>query len=132
MIVEKENMMNTALWVAQILLALGFFMAGMMKLFRPYEKITEMMAWAKDFSPGIVKTIGLLEVLGAIGVIAPAITGILPVLVPIAAAGLALTMIGAMITHIRIGEGSKIAPNIILLLIAVFVAVGRFAIVPIV
>ena len=60
--------MNTALWVAQILLALLFLMAGLAKLLQPYEKLKEKMTFANGLSPSVVKGIGLLEVLGAIGV----------------------------------------------------------------
>jgi hypothetical protein len=122
--------MNTALWIVQGLLALAFIGAGLLKLLMPYERLSKMMTWTHGFAPYMVRGIGLLEVLGAIGLIAPAVTGILPILVPIAAACLVLTMVGAMITHIRIGETTKIAPNIVLMLLAAFVAVGRFAVVP--
>ncbi|HET7901849.1 MAG TPA: DoxX family protein, partial [Candidatus Nanopelagicales bacterium] len=70
--------------------------------------------------------IGVLEVLGAIGLILPGITGIAPFLVPLAATGLALLMIGAIVVHARRGERQPIGANIVLLLLAVFVAWGRF------
>ena len=77
-----------------------------------------------------MRLIGSLEILGAIGLILPAVTGIWPWLTPVAAAGLALTMVGAMITHGRRGEYSSIAFNLVLLLLALFVVYGRFVIVP--
>lgn len=123
--------MNIVLWVVQILLALAFLMAGTMKITQPLEKLAVRMQWVKSVkSPRLVRVIGVLEVLGAIGLILPAVTGILPWLTPVAAIGLVLTMIGAMIVHVRLGEGSHIAPNIVLLLLAALVVVGRFAIVP--
>src|SRR5579872_5487762 len=122
--------MNIVLWIVQILLALAFLMAGSMKASQPIEKLRKNMAWTAHTSPGIVRLIGMLEVLGALGLILPAVTGILPWLTPVAAIGLVLTMIGAMIVHIRLGEGSHIAPNIVLLLLAALVVVGRFAVVP--
>jgi len=122
--------MNLALWVVQILLAIAFSMAGMMKASRPKEKLPENMGWAKDISQGTVTLIGVLEILGAVGLILPQITGILPWLTPVAAVGLVLTMIGAIITHMRRGEG--FAPAVILLVLAAFVAFGRFVLVPIV
>jgi hypothetical protein len=67
-----------------------------------------------------------LEVLGAIGLIVPLLTGILPWLTPLAAIGLVLTMLGAMATHLRRGENQMLAVNLVLLL-AAFVAYGRFA-----
>ncbi len=123
--------MNIVLWVVQILLALAFLMAGTMKATQPIDKLAVRMKYVNAIKPSqLVRLIGILEVLAAIGLILPVVTGILPWLTPVAAIGLVLTMIGAMILHIRIGEGSRIAPNIVLLLLAAFVVVGRFVVVP--
>jgi hypothetical protein len=84
----------------------------------------------KDTPPRIVRLIGVLEILAAIGLILPAVTGIWPWLTPLAAAGLVLTMVGAMITHGRRGEFSGLGVNIVLLALAAFVLIGRFIIVP--
>ncbi len=123
--------MNTALWAVQVLLALTFLATGLMKVTQPIEKLAERMSWVKDSTPQRVRLIGTLEVLGAVGVILPALTGILPWLTPVAAAGLILTMIGAMVTHLRRSEASHIPVNIVLLVLAVFVFYGRFILVPI-
>ena len=122
--------MNIALWIVQILLALVFAMAGIMKVTRPFEKLAENMKWAKSVGPRGVRLIGVLEILGAIALILPAVTGILPWLTPIAAIGLVLTMIGAMITHGRRGEFPNMGLNLVLLLLAVFIVFGRFVAVP--
>jgi uncharacterized membrane protein YphA (DoxX/SURF4 family) len=122
--------MNIVLWIVQILLALAFGMAGIMKVSQPVDRLETRMGWVKDVGPGGVRLIGTLEILGAIGLILPAVTGILPWLTPLAATGLVLTMIGAMITHGRRGEYSRIGINVVLLLLALFVAYGRFAIIP--
>jgi len=119
--------MNIALWIVQALLALAFGMAGLMKLTQPKEKLAAQMAWVEDFAPNIVKLIGTLELLGAIGLILPLLTGILPWLTPVAAVGLVLTMLGAMATHIRRHENQMLVVNGVLLLLAAFVAYGRFA-----
>jgi uncharacterized membrane protein YphA (DoxX/SURF4 family) len=118
--------MNFVIWAVQILLALGFGMAGTMKLTQPREKLIERMGYVNDFPQNIVRLIGLLEVLGAIGVILPALTGILPWLTPVAAGGLVLVMVGAMLTHIRRHEYAALGTNVILLLLAVIVVYGRF------
>src|SRR6266436_2579463 len=123
--------MNIALWIVQILLALAFAMAGIMKVTQPIDRLETRMEWVKDVGPRGVPLIGSLEILGAIGLILPAVTGILPWLTPVAAAGLALTMVGAMITHGRRGEYSGIGVNVILLALALFVVYGRFVLVPI-
>jgi uncharacterized membrane protein YphA (DoxX/SURF4 family) len=123
--------MNIVLWIVQILLALAFLLAGTMKATQPLERLKSRMKWVDSMNPAqLVRVIGVLEVLGAIGLILPAVTGILPWLTPVAAIGLVLTMIGAMILHTRRGEVSHIAPNVVLLLLAMFVVVGRFVVMP--
>lgn len=117
--------MDIALWIAAGLLALAFLGAGTMKVIRGKEQLAASgLAWTEGFSAPMVKTIGTLEVLGALGLILPALTGILPVLVPVAALGLAATMAGAIIVHLRRHE--PFIPPAVLLVLAAFVAVGRF------
>jgi len=119
--------MDIALWVVQGLLALVFLMAGVMKLSQSKEKLAPQMPFVEDVSQGQVRTIGGLEALGAAGLVLPPLTGILPLLSPIAALGLALTMVGAMITHARRGDGAaSLIVNAVLLILALFVAYGRF------
>lgn len=88
------------------------------------------MAWVEDFDARTIKGIGTLEVLGALGVILPRLTGILPVLTPLAATGLALTMLGAARTHLRRQESQMLLINGMLFVLAAFVAYGRFALMP--
>lgn len=118
--------MDIALWIVQGLVAVAFLMAGMMKVTQPKAKLRENMAWVEDFSDNTVKVIGVLEILGAIGVILPWLTDIWPILTPIAAVGLVLVMIGAAATHIRRGETPMVGINAVLGLLAAFVAYGRF------
>ena len=119
--------MNVVLWIVAGLLAVAFLAAGLMKLTQPKKKLADSgMGWTEDFSDGAVKGIGALEVLGAAGLILPAALDIVPVLVPIAATGLALLMLGAAVTHARRKESPNIVVNIVLLALAAFVAWGRF------
>ena len=119
--------MNIALWIIAGLLAAAFLGAGLMKVSRPKEKLAASgMKWTDDFAGRTVKLIGTLEILGAVGLILPGALGIAPVLVPVAAVGLALIMVGAAITHGRRGETQMIVGNVILFVLAVFVAWGRF------
>jgi uncharacterized membrane protein YphA (DoxX/SURF4 family) len=118
--------MGVALWVAQGLLAVAFLGAGGTKLSQPKEKLAKNMAWVEDFSQGTVRLIGTLEVLGAVGLVLPALTGLLPWLTPLAALGLVLTMVGAIHTHLRRSENSAITVPVGLLVLAAFVAYGRF------
>jgi uncharacterized membrane protein YphA (DoxX/SURF4 family) len=74
----------------------------------------------------MVKAIGVLEILAAIGLVLPAVLGIVPVLVPVAALGLVLMMVGAIVVHARRKENEALPVNIVLLLLALFVVWGRF------
>jgi hypothetical protein len=119
--------MNIALWIAASLLALLFLAAGAGKVLQPKEKVVETSGpWAADFSPAAIKFIGVVEVLGALGLILPAVLDIATVLVPLAATGLALTMAGAAVVHGRRAETKHVAINVVLLIVAVLVAWGRF------
>ena len=119
--------MNVVLWIIAGLLAAAFVAAGLMELTQPKHKLAASgMAWTEDFSNGQIKTIGAVEVLGALGLILPAALGIAEILTPLAAAGLALTMVGAAITPLRRKEGSMVPINVVLGGLAVFVAVMRF------
>ena len=119
--------MNVVLWIVAGVLAVAFLASGLMKLAQPKKKIVDSgMGWAEDFSDGAVKGIGALEVLGALGLILPAVFDVATVLVPIAAVGLALIMLGAAVTHARRKESQMVVVNVVLLALAVFVAWGRF------
>jgi hypothetical protein len=87
----------------QILLALLFLGAGGSKIITPRSQLlaNPQMAWATDFSESQIKMIGAAEVAGAIGLVVPAATRILPFLTPLAASGLAVLMLGAVATHAR-------------------------------
>jgi uncharacterized membrane protein len=119
--------MNTAVWIATGLLAAVFAFVGLMKIAKPkHELAAAGQPWVEDFPPGGVKAIGVLEVLGALGLVLPALLDTATVLVPLAATGLALLMVGAAVTHARRGEYKNIAANVVLGALAVFVAVQRF------
>jgi uncharacterized membrane protein YphA (DoxX/SURF4 family) len=118
--------MNIALWIVQVLLAMVFLLAGIIKLTQPRPKLAERMAWVQDFSDRQVKAIGSLEILAAIGLTVPAALHIASFLAPLAAAGLVLLMLGAAATHARRSEPQGIATNVVLLLLAAVVALGRF------
>ena len=118
--------MNIALWVVQVLLAAAFGAAGFSKLTMPIAELVEMVGpWATDVPALLVRFIGLSELLGAIGLILPALTRIQPRLTTLAAVGLGLVMILAAIFHATRGEFSGIAPNVVLLALTGFVAYGR-------
>lgn len=119
--------MNIALWIIAGLLAATFLASGVVKLIQPKEKlVTSGFGWADDFSSGGVKTIGVLEIVAAVGLILPAAVDIAPVLVPLAAVGLVVLMVGAIVTHVRRHEAQVIAVPVVLFALAALVALGRF------
>lgn len=119
--------MEIALWIAQVLLGVGFLGVGFSHAFR-FEQVAAnpRTSWARDVGRSNMRVIGLLEIAGAIGVIVPAVTGIVPWLTSLAAVGLVLLMFAAAIFHLRRGETATIAPNAVLGVIAAFVAWGRY------
>ena len=120
--------MNIAIWIITGLLAVAFIGAGLMKVAQPRAKLAANgMAWTNDYSDAGVKLIGLAELLGGIGLILPALTGVAPILVPIAAAALTVIMIGAVVWHVRAGDGAKeTMPSVILGILSLIVAITRF------
>ncbi|MFE9693590.1 DoxX family protein [Micromonospora sp. NPDC005806] len=118
--------MNILLWALQIILALIFLGAGLTKVTQPKEKLRERMAWVEPVPPARVKALGAAEVLGALGLILPAVTGIAPVLTPLAAAGLVIVALGAVVVHARARETQMVVVTAVLLLAALVVAWGRF------
>jgi uncharacterized membrane protein YphA (DoxX/SURF4 family) len=119
--------MNLALWIIAIVLAVGFVASGLLKIVRTKEQLVASgFGWAQDYSPSTIRLIGFAEILGAIGLILPAALHIAPILVPLAAVGLALVMAGAAVVHARRTEWPFIAVNAVLLALAVIVAWGRF------
>ena len=122
--------MNVVAWILSALLAVAFLGAGGSKLAAGREKLLKnpRMGWVEDFSEGQLRTIAGLEVLGALGVILPWLLDVVRVLTPLAAVGLALIMVGALVVHGRRGELKDAVPaNGVLLAVAVVVAVLRFA-----
>ena len=119
--------MNLALWIVAIVLAATFAGSGLMKLLVPKDKLVNSgQGWAQDYTPTNIRLIGFVELLGAAGLILPAVTHIAPILVPLAAIGLVLVMVGAAMVHARRNEAMNIGVNAVLLALAVFVAWGRF------
>jgi hypothetical protein len=123
--------LHIGLWVAQGLLAAAFLMAGGMKVSAPIEQLQAQMPWVTGAMGGAVRFIGVVELLGALGLILPAATRILPKLTPLAASGLLTVMVLASMTHISRGEYPMIVANLVLGGLAAFIAWGRFKKAPI-
>lgn len=114
--------MIIALWIATVLLALVFLMAGVMKSTTPREKLVPRMAYMEDLSDGQARTVGILEFLGALGLILPAATGVLPWLTPVAAFALAVTMGFGTALHVKRRE--PFLPSAVLGAFAALVGLG--------
>jgi hypothetical protein len=117
-----------ALLITTGLLAVVALVGGMTKAFVPKDKLAAHSGgeWVADASVGFVHTLGVLEILAALGLVLPAALNIAPVMVPVTAGCWVLLMIGAMITHGRLGQVKFVMVNTIYLAIAVFIAWGRF------
>jgi len=121
--------MNIALWVLQILLGLYFIFVGVLHFIVP-PGLPAQMAWMYELSPTLHWISGTAEILGGLGLILPGIFKIQTRLTWIAAWGLVLVMIGAMVYHISRGETGNIVTNLVLLLLLAFVAYGRMRLRP--
>lgn len=119
----KMKTKSIVIGIAQGLLSLALLMAGIMKMSTPYEELLQQMAWIEAVPPAVVLLIGALEVLGVIGMNLPFLLKKFKKLVPVAAGGLALTMLGAVFTHVALGE-NFVAP-LVLFAIAAFVTYSR-------
>lgn len=123
--------MNIVLWVLQGLLAAAFLMAGVLHGFQ-YERARArwQTKWVEAVSRRLLRFIGVCELLGAIGLVLPALTGILPWLTPLAALGLAIIMLLAAGFHAVRREYAHIVVNAILLALAALIVYGRWMLVP--
>ena len=118
--------MNIALWIIQALLALLFLFAGGMKLILPIEEMTQQIAM-----PGLfLRFIGVCEVLGGLGLVLPWLLGVRPGLTPLAAVGLVIIMIGATATTIIIGQVATSILPLVVGILCLFVAYGRWRLAP--
>ncbi|HAN70429.1 MAG TPA: DoxX family protein [Actinobacteria bacterium] len=122
--------MSILLWILQVLLAVMFILAGAMKAFQSYDTMARRMPWVQDYSPSMVRGIGALEILGGLGLILPGLFGLLTVLTPLAAVGLAIIMVLATFHHLRRHESGQTGFTIALLVVLLFVAWGRFSLAP--
>jgi putative oxidoreductase len=127
------NWWNLALWAAQVLLAVLYLMAGFMKLVQPIDGLVGMgMAYAGALPEAFIRFVAFMEILGAIGLLLPAATRILPWLTPLAAVGLSFVQLSAIVLHAMRGETAMTLPvNLVLLALALFIFWGRWQKAPI-
>src|SRR5258705_11381095 len=118
--------MNVALWIVQGLLAAVFLLAGGAKLVLPLDQMTGPVAL-----PGwLLRFVGVAEVLGALGLVLPWLLRIKPGLTPLAAAGLVIIMVGATVVMWAGGMVAVALMNVVVMLLAAFVAYGRWRLAP--
>jgi uncharacterized membrane protein len=125
----REIQVNVVLWIAQAILALAFVGAGYDQAVL-YDDAGRRMAWVAAMSRREAAVIGSLEILGAIGLIVPAWTGVLLWLTPTAALALAVLMGAAVTFHVRRHEIPQLAFSGTFGLVAALVALGRFFVAP--
>jgi len=124
--------LETALWVVQVLVALIFAFHGYRLTLRLEQmRARPRSAWTRAVSGQLLRAIGILEVLAAVGLILPMLTGVLPWLTVLAAACVIVLMVLAIVFHLRRGEWPNIALNLIFLVLAAFIAYGRWVIAPV-
>jgi uncharacterized membrane protein YphA (DoxX/SURF4 family) len=130
----RRNWWTIALWAAQVLLAVAYIMAGGMKISQPMAGLAAMgMGYATALPEAFVRFVGTMEILGAIGLILPAATRILPILTPLAAVGLSVVQVSAIVLHATRGETAMTLPvNLLLLALSLFVLWGRWSKAPVV
>jgi hypothetical protein len=116
------EIMLVAYWIIAALLAAFYLYSGGVKIVRTPDQLRPMMHWIDTVPLPAVRTIGVLEVAGALGLILPPLTGVLPILAVVAAVGLALVQVAATILHLAREEARQIGMNIALLALAVAAA----------
>jgi uncharacterized membrane protein len=114
-------------WLLQGLLGLTFAGTGVWKLVTPVADLAGKMPWMGQVSPGFLYVTAVLDVLGGLGLVLPAATGIRPQLTVLAALGCAALMAGAALFHVTRGEASSTPFNFVMLGLCLLVAWGRHA-----
>jgi hypothetical protein len=125
--------MNTAVWIVSGLLAATYLFAGFNKVTQPLSKLRPQMGWVDEIPERLVRVIGILEILGAAGLILPKLTGVIDersgvegTLTGLAATGLVAIQVLAIPVHLRRGEPRLITVNLVLGALAAYVAIARF------
>ena len=122
---RPSNRLNVALWTSQAVLAAFYAAVGIAKLTQPIPDLAAMMVWPGAAPEWFVRVIGAAELAGALGLLVPSLSRILPVLTMVAAAALVLLQVCAIAFHLSRGEFPMLPFNIVLLAAAAFIAWGR-------
>jgi putative oxidoreductase len=128
---KNSKSLNITIWIVQGITATLMVISAFMKIATPISKLSARWKWTGELPETVVRLLGVLDLLGGIGIIVPALLKIKPGLTPLAALGVVLLMTSASVFHISRGEASVIGFNIILMLLASFIAWGRYKKLPI-
>ncbi len=118
--------MTIAIWIVSGFLAVLYLFVGLLKVTLPQPKLVARFPYVETFGVVPARAVAALEILGAMGIILPRLTGILPLLSGFAAVGFALVQVGGIVLHVRHRDFRSLPMNVVLLLLAAFVAVGIF------
>ena len=122
---QRSRPLHVTLWIAQVLLAAFFLLAGINHGLRPLAVVAQSAPWVAGIPAWLVRFIGFAELAGGLGVVLPAATRVMPWLTPLAAAGLAVIMALAVPFHVMRGEANVIGLHVVVVVFALFVAWGR-------
>lgn len=122
---NNTKILNVALWLAQFLLAGAYGLFGWMKSTQQLDKLAVIMKWIPDFPVWFVRGLGVVEILGAIGLLLPSLTRIQPRLTVLAALAILLHQFCAVTLHLMKGEASSLGLNGVLIVLAAFILLGR-------
>jgi len=128
---RRDRAVHVALWVCQLLLSIGFLLAGAAKLSFTVSELAALVPWATDVPEPVIRLAGAVEMAGALGLVVPPLIGIRPGLAALAALGLALEMGIAIGLHLYRGELSAAILPAAIAVIAGAIAIGRWWISPI-
>ncbi len=121
--------MHRLLWILQIVFGVYFVAIGIMHFVLP-DGLPEAMSWMYDLPETLHVIAGTAETLGGLGLILPGLTRVRPQLTWMAAFGLAIVMLGAMVWHIGRGEYVQMALNLVNVAVLVFIGYGRLRLHP--
>ncbi|MEQ1754483.1 MAG: DoxX family protein [Micropepsaceae bacterium] len=121
----KSRVWTIALWIAQLMLAAAYGLFGSMKATQPLDQLSQMMTWIPEMQPAFVRGLGVVEVLGAVGLILPALTRIQPQLTVVTALCIVVHQLFAVALHASKGEFNVLALNAVLIVLAAFIFWGR-------
>ena len=122
---KNNKGLHIAIWIAQGLTSILLFVGAFMKLTMPISELSINLKWTAESPKFMVRALGIIDLIGAVGIILPSLLKVKPKLAPIAALGTILLMVSAIVFHIIRNEASVIGFNFVMIVFATFVYWGR-------